>query len=199
MDHTTELQVNLLNVDDIRAKLPEARRIYRAKLDALAAMSQDVQNFSGMLSWMAHMAGEQAKEADPWAAARQSLGDARVDTLAPTVRPKRVPSPAQDRAVAALKRAGQPMGPTALYRFMESQDLQVPTDANALGAALWNAAKNGRVSKTPDGLYALLEWEPDQPQLQDAPSGGFPKPTTEPTENGASEPPFTAPQPQEGT
>jgi hypothetical protein len=62
------------------------------------------------------------------------------------------------------------MGPTPLYRFMLGEDMPVPKNANALGAALWNAVHNGRIKKTPEGLYALLEWPTEQPELQeDAP------------------------------
>jgi hypothetical protein len=61
------------------------------------------------------------------------------------------------------------MGPTALYRYMQSEGLQVPTNRNALGAALWNAAKSGRIKTTPEDRYALLEWDTNQPEPPYAP------------------------------
>ncbi len=51
------------------------------------------------------------------------------------------------------------MGPTALFRFMNAEGLETPTNVNALGANLWAAHKNGRVKKTSDGDYAPLDWE----------------------------------------
>ncbi len=165
MISTDELQVNIMSVEDIRAKLPEARRILKAKEDALDAMNRDVRNFSGLVSWMAHVTGEILNP--PWEVPRSSGASADVGT--PTVVmsgvSKRKESPAQDRAIAALKRAGRPMAPTGLFRFMKAEGLETPANANALGAALWNAHDNGRIKKTPDGLYALLGWEADQPEL----------------------------------
>lgn len=182
MDSTDQLQVNLMDQDDIRAKLPEARRIYRAKQEALEALKQDVQNFGGLVAWMAHIVGEQANalEMPPRTPESTSAISSAEAVGTPTITTtKRKDSPAQDRAIAALRRAGKPMGPSALYRYMQSQDLQLPKNPNALGAALWNATKSSRVKKTADGLYALPEWQTDQPQLQDAPQDGS-APSVEP-------------------
>ena len=51
----------------------------------------------------------------------------------------------------ALEKAGRPMGPTSLYNFMVEQGMDLPDNANALGANLWAAAKAGRIVKTPNG------------------------------------------------
>jgi hypothetical protein len=159
MQPTDQLQVDVMSVEDIRAKLPEARRIFKAKQEALEAMNRDVKNFGGLVVWMAHIAGEQIE--GPWTP--PSSGGVGTPAVVVT---KRKDSPAQDRAIAGLKRADQPLGPTALYRFMKGEGLEVPTNANALGAALWNAAESGRIKKTPDGRYALLEWDTEQPELE---------------------------------
>jgi hypothetical protein len=191
MEPTDQLQVNLTSQEDIRAKLPEARRIYKAKADALRALRREVENWTKLVELLAQLAGEPDTVETP---------DGGADTTRAQTRATKKESPAQDRAIAALQRAGKPMGPTALYRFMEHQDLQLPKNPNALGAALWNAMENGRLKKTPLGLYALLEWETDQPELEDASRNGAQSGDASGlSENGDGEPLSTATHPQEGT
>jgi hypothetical protein len=171
---STELQVNLTSQEDIRAKLPEARRMYEAKVEALEALRQDVDNWGKLVDLLAQLAGEMG--AEPLAPRSGALplsglplsGGRRL-VIDPVLGGRE--SPAQDRAIAALQQAGRPMGPTALYRYMKSQDLQPPKNANALGAALWNAMTHGRLKKTPEG-YALPDWQDDQPESNDAAQDG---------------------------
>lgn len=143
MGDREHLSVDLANPEDIRAKLPEARSLYVSKRKALDEMQAEVDRWGDLVNMLARMVGEPpvAKEAEK---GRRSSGGKK--------------SPGQDRAVAGLEAAGQPMGPAKLFRFMLSRDMDVPTNANALGAALWSAANAGRVKKTPDGLYAPLGW-----------------------------------------
>lgn len=168
MQPTGPLQVDLASREDIREKLPEARRILEAKQEALEEAQREVREWSLVVQLLAHLAGEQVNVfVDPSAGTGFALGN--VSRMLGESRGAVKDAPAQDRAIAGLERAGQPMGPTALYRFMQNAKLEVPTNANALGAALWNAFKSGRVKKTPDGLYALLDWDTDQPELEDLP------------------------------
>lgn len=192
----TDFPVNLANKDDIRRKLPEARQIYRSKQDALKALLQDVEDWGDLVALLARIAGEPHAPtaarlpANPFAAATQSLAKA----------PSKKKSPAQDRAIAGLKRAGRPMGPAHLYRFMIGENMPVPANSNALGAALWNAASSGRIKKTPDGLYALLEWETDEAASQDASRHGSSGESNDgPIENETTEPRSPATGSQEGT
>ena len=59
--------------------------------------------------------------------------------------------------MSALEKAGRPMGPAELFRFMGEHGLQQPSSVNALNALLWTAAKAGRAVRTEDG-YALPAW-----------------------------------------
>jgi hypothetical protein len=106
MEPTDQLQVNLTSQDDIRAKLPEARRIYRAKIDALRVLRREVENWAKLVELLAQLAGEPETVEAP---------DGGTDTTRAQTRATKKESPAQDRAIAALHRAGKPMGPTALY------------------------------------------------------------------------------------
>lgn len=205
MDSTEQLHVNLTSQDDIRAKLPEAKRIFAAKQEALRDLRREVANWASLIDSLALLVGEPGVGQPETGRYRIATGSRIVGRpygggeAVPLRTPAHKESPAQDRAIAGLERAGEPMGPTALYRFMESQDLQVPKNPNALGAALWNAAENGRIKRTGEGLYALLEWDTDQPELQDAsPNDSVVESDAGPSENGASQPLSPAGQPQEG-
>ena len=75
---------------------------------------------------------------------------------------RRRASPAQDRAVHALKLAsealaGTAVGPTSLYRYMVENGMDVPKDATALGTNLWDAWQAGRIRRAPNGVYLPLD------------------------------------------
>ncbi|HYM44832.1 MAG TPA: hypothetical protein VES65_01555 [Solirubrobacteraceae bacterium] len=148
------LEVDLFDPQDIRAKLPEARRIYKAKREELAQLSEQVRRLGELVELLARVSGETA--AGPSAG---KVGDASEAKVAP----------GQERAAAALERVGRPMGPSALFKFMQDEQLDAPANANALGANLWAAAKAGRIKKVAglSGLYAPLSWEPDAPIRDD--------------------------------
>jgi hypothetical protein len=161
MESTDKLQIDITDPADIRSKLPAAKDRYRLKLEAADQMKRDADHLGGLLVSLAQMVGEEfVLPKGP--ATPTANGSASADTPQPKKN-----APAQDLAIAGLTRFGRPAGPTVLYDYMQEQGLKVPTNANALGAALWNATKNRRIMKTADGLYALLEWGTDQPKLQD--------------------------------
>lgn len=75
---------------------------------------------------------------------------------------RRRASPAQDRAVQALKLAsealaGTAVGPTSLYRYMVENGMDVPRDATVLGTNLWDAWQAGRIRRAPNGVYLPLD------------------------------------------
>jgi hypothetical protein len=75
---------------------------------------------------------------------------------------KRRASPAQDRAVNALKQAsaalaGTAVGPTSLHKYMVENGLDAPNEAAALGTNLWDAWRAGRIRRAPNGVYLPLD------------------------------------------
>jgi hypothetical protein len=75
---------------------------------------------------------------------------------------RRRASPAQDRAVDALKQAsaalaGTAVGPTSLHKYMVNNGLEAPKDATALGTNLWDAWRAGRIRRAPNGVYLPLD------------------------------------------
>jgi hypothetical protein len=160
IDH---LPIDLANLQDIRLKLPEAKRLYEAKRKELDELAQQVEYWGALVNVLARIVGEDGLELPkphPVGRARMYGGGHGVP-----LKPTRQRAPAQEKAVEALEQAGRPMGPAALYRFMIGEGMKTPTSANALGANLWAAEKAGRVKKTPDGEYAPLSWEPNQKPL----------------------------------
>lgn len=162
--------LNVLDPKDVEAKMPQLRELLAAKRQELNALREQV-------TFLARIVGPEA-QADPRGGhiARVSGGGSV------RVRGRKV-APAQDRAVEALERAGRPMGPTSLFKFMlaEGGD-NMPGDANVLGSNLYAAAKAGRIVKAPNGVYAPLGFPADRP-LTDydfAAENGFPVPAPDP-------------------
>jgi hypothetical protein len=146
MTATEHLLVDPFDPQDIRAKLPEMRRVLGAKRKELEALTDQVRSLGELVELMARLAPASPQ---PNAGKSGSVAPAKS-------------APGQERAVGALERAGRPMGPAALYAFLEAEGREddMPKNANALGANLWAAARAGRIKKTTDGLYAPLTWEP---------------------------------------
>jgi hypothetical protein len=148
MEPSGNLSVDLDDPQDIRNKLPDVRRRYAAKRRELEELEAQVRYWGQFVDLLAAMVGEKRpteRESDSGALRKSA--------------------PGQDRAVAALEKAGRPMGPSALYRFMVGENMPAPKNPNALGANLWAASRAGRVRQTPEGLYAPLSWEPPQDPL----------------------------------
>lgn len=148
MNDNDSLTVDLTSLEDIRAKLPLARDLYERKQEALVTLNQEVETWRDLVNLLARSVGEPGIEPPPTSR-----------------RPTRRRAPGQERAIQALERAGRPMGPKALFSFMNDEGMDAPTNVNALGANLWAAEKAGRIKKTNDGEYAPLGWEPDQGSL----------------------------------
>jgi hypothetical protein len=157
MSQDEHLQIDLADPEDIRRKLPDARKLYAQKRRELEDLARQVQQWGDLISVLGRVVGEDVEVGKPVSI---SAG-ARVRTSG-YASPSGKRAPAQDQAVAALEAIGHPTGPTELYRFMRDHDMNVPKNANALGAALWGAEKKGRVKRATNGLYAPLTWEPEQ-------------------------------------
>jgi len=158
------LPINVLDPKDVAAKMPQIKELLAAKREELEALTEQV-------AFLERVVGPAVA---PERRAKRSLPAGSLVK----VRNQKI-APAQDRAVQALEKAGRPMGPTSLYNFMVEQGMDLPDNANALGANLWAAAKAGRIVKTPNGVYAALGAPTDRPltDYDAAAENGFPVPS----------------------
>lgn len=136
------LPVDLADPREVQEKLPQIKALLEAKRVELKELTAQVH-------LLARLVGEAPLARERKTAARRAAG------VSTRIRAHRA-SPAQDRAVEGLERAGEPMGPTALYDFMTVAGMDAPKSSDALGASLWAAANAGRIHKWPSGLYAPL-------------------------------------------
>ncbi len=147
------VSVNLADPKDIRAKMPELTRLLATARQELGALKEQV-------AILTRIVGDDDVAITDIAVSGAGSATAEGQKM-PTRQRARKAAPAQERAVEALERAGSPMGPAALFKFMEANELERPRDVTALNAVLWAAAKAGRVEKAPGNTYA--------------PAGGFPR------------------------
>lgn len=168
------LPIDLTDPKDIAAKMPLIRQLFSEKSGELEARKQELEALKVQVDLLARLVGPQRGSG----VARVSGGGSFM------VKGGRggQSSPGQDRAIRALEKAGRPMGPTSLYRFMLAEGMDAPVNANALGANLWSAAKAGRVVKTPNGMYAPVGTATDRPPTDsdEAACKGFPTPPARP-------------------
>jgi hypothetical protein len=165
MNAVDHLTIDLADPEDIRKKLPQARELFAAKQRELLELNKQVEHWAALVNHLAGVVGEPGGERSR--GIRAYGGGPSFELRAN--RKKRAPS--QQKAIDALQQFGRPTGPSALYRFMVSEQLSAPANANALGASLYGAQKAGRIQKTPDGLYAPLDWQPEQDRLTENGSG----------------------------
>jgi hypothetical protein len=143
MSSQPDATVDLSDPADIRRKLPGVRALYESKRSDLASLEREVEHWRQFVRYLSGVAGEPTDVPE---------GGSSVSGRAP----------AQDAAVAALARLGEPTGPAKLYRYMLANNMQqYAKSANQVGANLWAAKKAGRITKTPSGLYAPPGWSDD--------------------------------------
>lgn len=127
------IPIDISNPADIRRQLPAVYNLRAVKVEKVKGLIGEVDALSKLIQSLEAMVGTEN-------------GTDRVSAAnAPS--PSRGKAPARQIAIEALRRAGRPMGPTDLYRFMQDQDMPVPANPNALGATLWTAAKAGVIDR----------------------------------------------------
>lgn len=129
----THVSIDISNPADIRRQLPAVRNLRTAKIETVKGLVEEVDALGKLIESLEAMVG-----------AENGAGQA---SAANTPSPSRGKAPARQVAIEALRRAGRPMGPSDLYRFMQEQDMPVPANPNALGATLWTAAKAGAIDR----------------------------------------------------
>jgi hypothetical protein len=141
-------QINLADREGMKRELPQARRLYESKLADLKELHQEVEHLRAIVEHMAALVGEPLDTSE---------------TTEKTVKRGKQPAPAQQAAVAVINRARRPMRSREVAK-------ELGKDANAVGAALWAADKNGLVKKLGAGLYAPRDYIPPPESL--LPDGG---------------------------
>lgn len=144
-DELDILDVRLTDPRDIEAKLPKAHALLEAKRRFLIDARRDLENWKLLVERLEAMSGGDNKESPPNAQTSLRSDHARA--------------PAQEAIVEALEIAGEPLKPAALYRLMVERGMNAK-NANAVGAATWQAWKAKRIKKLADGRYAPLTFVP---------------------------------------
>jgi len=123
----------------------------------------------------------------------EQIGEALARKSRPAPKSKsagrRTPRPGatQQRILDAVARLPQPMSPAEIISEMEKAH-GTAGNRGTIHNAIGRLVKIGELNKLDVGQYQLASR-----------NGSSAESDTEPAENGASEPPFTAAQPQEGT
>ena len=140
--------VNLADPKDIRAKMPDIKKL-------LASAKQELDALKEQVEMLTRIVGEEPVA--PVSVEVSGGGSATASGLkVPKAKGSPKAAPAQDRAIRALERAGRPMGPASLFRFMEAEGIEMPATLNRLNATLWAAAKAGRVVNHPTACMPRL-------------------------------------------
>jgi hypothetical protein len=133
------LLIDIADPQAIRQKMPEIRKLYEAKEEEARRVSMELEGLRQLITSVVALSGG-------------PHGPSPEQSPADTVPVKR--TTARQTALEALRRAGRPMGPAALYRLMEKEGMEMPPNANALGASLYAAAQAGEAIRTGEG-YAM--------------------------------------------
>jgi len=134
--------IDIANPKAIREKLPEIRALFDAKQNEARRVSTELEGLRQLINYVVAIAGGPGDSHSP-------------EPSAPKIDKTKRRVSAKQKAIEALRRAGRPIGPAELYRFMEAEGMPLPPTPNALGASLYAAAKEGReVIKTDEGYMA---------------------------------------------
>jgi hypothetical protein len=146
MSTPPDLDIRLTDTQDIRTKLPAMRELLEVKRRTLIDAQHDLENWKLLVERLEAMARLGVGEEQP----------ADVETASKTNTTR---AHAQNGIVEALELAAEPLKPSALYQFMVERGMNAK-NANAIGAATWQAWKAERIKKLPDGRYAALTYIP---------------------------------------
>ena len=130
----------------MKTELPKARGLYETKLAELKDLHQEVEHLRAIVEHMSALVGESFEP--PGAAANDKLS---------TIKPIAPAQQAVTRVVNQLRRPVRVRDVAA--------ELGEESSKNAIGAALWAAAKNGLIRKLGGGLYAPRDYIPPPDSL----------------------------------
>jgi hypothetical protein len=157
-----DLNINLADPEDIKAKLPEVERV-------VAAKHKDWQTWESLASNLARAAGVKRKTAS---------GSPIRKVLRFADQPKRASKPkapsTQTLAVKVIEEAHAAMdvGQVA-EKLLEVMDSPVKKDT--VGWALWKAEEEGQLQRVKKGVYAPLDYKPSQDETESGRASGLPQ------------------------
>lgn len=133
MSKEPQLQVDIADPKDMRAKIADAEAILEAKQLVVREAEEDAHRWAELVANL-----------------KLLTGIVRVDeTTAVSSRP----SPAQDAVVRIVEREGRAMRPVEVARKLRAEGSKV-TSSNAVNAALYAAAEAGRLRRPAERQYA---------------------------------------------
>jgi hypothetical protein len=147
-----KLTVDLADPRDIRDKLPEARRILAMKREAATRAQDEVRGWERLVENLATIATPTEATLNGQGRLQETVREMAL-TVTPVKPPKRRhASPRQDAVVTIINASSAPMKAAGVAVAMGE-----PENVNSINAALWAAARAGRIEKVGRSLYARLE------------------------------------------
>ena len=137
-------QIDLADRAGLKAQLPQARQLYESKLAELKDLHQEVEHLRAIVEHMAALAGE-------------SFEPVGVSGNMSAQKNGQV-GPAQEAAAKVVNKARRPMRAREVVKELNGEP-------NAVGAALWAAARKGLVRKLGAGRYAPRDYIPPPDSL----------------------------------
>jgi hypothetical protein len=134
-------QVDLADLDSVRAKIPEVRKTVESKREQVRVAQRDFAYWNQLLERLLMLAGEKRDKA--------------THTNAKPAKANAVES-----VVKALDESAVPLRAADLAGRVEQ-----PLERKTLAWALWKAARDNRIQRIETGLYAPLDYEPEQEEL----------------------------------
>lgn len=149
----SRLNVNLNDPEDVRKKLPKVRA-------ALEEKQREVEAWSTLVNTLEVISAEQNTA--------PAAKDTRPARRRSAPRRQRSSSPAQDAVVGVIAEHLRPMRAAEVAKILGRP-------RNPVSAAMWGAAKAGRLQQIGDGLYAAPGWHPPtRPNLLASSNGSDP-------------------------
>jgi hypothetical protein len=131
-------QVDIADLDDVRAKIAEVAQVVEEKREAMSQAARDLHYWTSVLDRLKLIAGERRQ------AAKKSADEKQGTIL--------------DAVVGEVKRA---QGPTTANEIEASLTMMGLPDVKrkTIGWALWKAHNDGLIRRVGKGLYAPLDWQ----------------------------------------
>lgn len=156
----SRLNVNLNDPDDVRKKLPKVRA-------ALEEKQREVDAWSDLVKTLEFIASADASAGSKDTSSTRQSSSRRQSRSAGS-RSQGSQSPAKDAVVRVITEHNRPMRAPEVASILNRE-------RNAVNAAMWGAAKAGRLRALGEGQYAPPGWQsPAEPNLLASTNGSGP-------------------------
>jgi hypothetical protein len=135
-------EINLADLDEIRAKIPEVEQIVEQRREVVSAAQRDFAYWQSILDRLRLVAGQKTIAKTGTAKARATVGVVSTGSES-----------ALDRIVRVLNESAIPLRADDV-----STRLEKPMAEKTIRWALWKASKEERIQKLETGLYASLDY-----------------------------------------